>query len=352
VHTRLVCKALVRDPAWRALPAAEREVLFAAAVLHDVGKPETTTLEADGRITSRGHARAGALRARRLLWEFGVPFVAREAVVALVRWHMRPGLLVDRADAVRQLLEVSMTARCDWLALLARADPRGREGGDPARALLAVDCFEALAEEWECLTGPFPFANPQSRVEYFRADRDPAGVPIRDPRYAAHVPRDQAEVVLMAGAPGSGKSRWLRRERPALPVFGLDALRRDPATPRGLSNSELSGLALERYVKPRLRAREPFAWDATSLIRDLRGRVIGTAVKYGARVHGVYVEVPADVLWRQNAGRPASEVVPEDVIATRYLDRWDIPDLTEVHEMTYAVTEAETVSGASVVGGG
>src|SRR5262245_12609069 len=39
IHTRMVCDELLALPAWRALPEDGRQVLFAAAVLHDVAKP-------------------------------------------------------------------------------------------------------------------------------------------------------------------------------------------------------------------------------------------------------------------------------------------------------------------------
>src|SRR4051812_24144708 len=118
VHTRMVCEALAALPAWRALPEEERDVLFAAAVLHEVAKPECTRVEHDGRVGARGHSRRGSLLARRLLWERGAPFGAREQVTALVRHHQVPYHLLDRADARRLCIEVSQTARCDHLALL------------------------------------------------------------------------------------------------------------------------------------------------------------------------------------------------------------------------------------------
>src|SRR5262249_30664141 len=111
VHVRLVCEALAALPAWRGLPEGERQVLFAAALLHDVAKPECTRTEADGRITSRGHSRRGAVTARRVLWGLGLPFAFREQVAALVRRHQVPYHLADRADAQRLAIEVSQTAR-------------------------------------------------------------------------------------------------------------------------------------------------------------------------------------------------------------------------------------------------
>ena len=85
-HVRMVCEALAGLEAWRALPEAEREIVFAAVLLHDQAKPSCTRHEA-GRITSRGHSARGAIDARRILWEMGVDFSAREQVCALVRYH-------------------------------------------------------------------------------------------------------------------------------------------------------------------------------------------------------------------------------------------------------------------------
>src|SRR4030095_16236572 len=66
VHVRMVCEALVALRAWRELPEAARHVVFAAALLHDVAKPQFTRVE-DGRIRSRGHAVGGARPQRRRL---------------------------------------------------------------------------------------------------------------------------------------------------------------------------------------------------------------------------------------------------------------------------------------------
>ncbi|MEL6181931.1 MAG: HD domain-containing protein, partial [Myxococcota bacterium] len=79
-HVRMVCEELLALPVWATLPGSVRDILFAAALLHDVAKPVCTTLEPEGRVSSRGHSRRGALMARRLLWELGVPFEVREAI--------------------------------------------------------------------------------------------------------------------------------------------------------------------------------------------------------------------------------------------------------------------------------
>jgi len=58
-HVRMVCEALAGMAAWRALGAEAREILFWAALLHDVAKPACTR-EVAGRVSSPGHASRGA----------------------------------------------------------------------------------------------------------------------------------------------------------------------------------------------------------------------------------------------------------------------------------------------------
>src|SRR5882724_5242417 len=88
-HVGMVCEALAGLNEFRALQDLERQILFAAALLHDVAKPSCTRHE-DGRITSRGHSQRGAISARRILWELGVDFETSEQVCALVRYHQLP----------------------------------------------------------------------------------------------------------------------------------------------------------------------------------------------------------------------------------------------------------------------
>jgi putative nucleotidyltransferase with HDIG domain len=124
IHVRMVCEALASLKEWRHLSDTDRELLFAAALLHDVAKPACTRYE-DGRITSRGHSQRGAIQARRILWERGADFEAREKVCALVRYHQAPFYLITRADSLRTAFVISQTARCDLLTIIAKADALG-----------------------------------------------------------------------------------------------------------------------------------------------------------------------------------------------------------------------------------
>jgi predicted kinase len=322
IHTRMVVEALVSIPAWRALPDAERGIVFTAALLHDVSKPACTRIE-DGRVTSRGHSRRGAIAARTLLWGMSLPIEAREQIANLIRFHQTPFFLIDRPEARRTLYEVSQSARCDLLALVAEADARGRVCPDGQRLLDNIALFTQYAAEHECLTGPRRFPNDHSRFLYFRREG-------RDPDYEAY--DDTAcEVVMMSGLPGAGKDFWVAENLQGRPVVSLDELRRamkvSPTANQGPVVSKARELAREH-----LRARRDFVWNATNVSRQIRELSVNLFAAYNARVRIVYVEAPEERLYAQNRERDDS--VPAEVIR-KLTERWEVPDLTEAHRVEW-----------------
>lgn len=328
IHVRLVCEALIAADAWRTLPDADRGTLFLAALFHDVGKPDCTRTDADGRISSRGHSRRGAIMARRILWRLGLPFAQREAVTALVRWHQVPYHLLEGNDAQRRAITVSQTARCDHLAILAEADVRGRVCHDQQRLLDNVSLFAEYCREEGCLTTPRPFPSDHARFVYFQNAGRHSDAPVHDDC--------RGEVVLMSGLPGAGKDHWIRSHLPDWPVVSLDAIRGEldvePTDEQGAVIQHARDLARQH-----LRAGRSFVWNATSLTRQLRELSIRLFADYRARVRIIYREVPAERLLRQNGQRPAP--VPRAVIE-RMLDRWETPDRTEAHQVDWCVDES------------
>jgi putative nucleotidyltransferase with HDIG domain len=331
-HTEMVCEALVSLPAWRSLDPDARAVVFAGALLHDIGKPACTRVEPDGRITSRGHSARGENLARQLLWRAGVPFGAREHVCALVRHHQVPFFLVDSdaAAARHTLARLSLVTRCSWLALVAEADARGRRCRDPGDRQKLIDntaLFVDLAGEEGVLDAPRAFASEHTRFVYLR---DAPGR--RSPDVLAH-DDTRCEVVVMSGLPASGKDGWLARHRPGLPVVALDALREELDIDHGGGQGAIIAAARER-ARELLRRRDPFAWNATNISHTLRAGLIDFLTGYAARIHVVYIEVEAGEQEIRNRAR--RDPVPRAALA-RMLDRWSPPRPGEAHRVTYAV---------------
>ena len=323
-HTRMVCQQLTASADWRALPASVRQAVFAAALLHDVAKPMVTKLE-DGRLRSRGHAVRGMRVARRLLMDMGVPFACRERVAALVRHHGLPAMLLDKPDPTRSLLTAAVTARLDWLAMLAAADAAGRTCREPDDSPARLGLFRDGCHDNQCWAGPHPFATPASRVRYFRTPGSPPSQQVYD--------ATTSEVTLMAGLPAAGKDHWLASNYDG-PIVSLDALRGELRVDPGGDQGPVI-LAAKETAKGLLRRRQPFAWNATNTSRSLRDGLVDLFTAYGARVRIVYCEAPPATVRDRNRRRPRP--VPDGII-DKLLDHLDVPDETEAHAVVVVTT--------------
>lgn len=321
IHTRLVFEALTRLEAYWGLSDTERMALALAALFHDVGKPSTTQRAETGRVHHPGHARRGERMARRQLWSWGVPLELRELICGMIRYHEVPFHAIDQEQPERVAIRASMSTRCDLLALLARADSAGRTCATSRALHDNTELFVALCEELDCLRQPFAFSTAHARFMYFRrTDASPRADTWDDTSF---------EVVILSGLPGAGKDTWLHENKVELPVISLDSLRDEldvnPADRQGTVVQAAKSRAREM-----LRNKQAFVWNATNVTRQLRRGLVDLAVQYGARVKIVYVESPAAALRTQN--RLRDRTVPDAVI-DRLLQRWDVPDSTEAHEV-------------------
>jgi putative nucleotidyltransferase with HDIG domain len=104
-----------------------------AALLHDIGKPDSTKIR-NGKITSYDHDKIGAELARKFLMEFSDDDDFIKKVTLLVRWHMQILFVVnnlpfaDVKNMKRQtdITEVALLGLCDRLGRL-NADRRNEE---------------------------------------------------------------------------------------------------------------------------------------------------------------------------------------------------------------------------------
>lgn len=324
-HTKLVCESLVALPAWQSLMPTDRSTIFAAALMHDIAKPQYTQISSEGRVSHHGHVLNGAKQAREILWQMGAPFVCREQVGALIRYAGLPLHLFEREDPRYHLIYTSQLVRCDWLALVAEADVSGRRSANNEQLLDAIALFRELAQEEQCLDRPRSFASPHSRVCYFTKQGG-------DPNYEAF-DDTTFEVVLMSGLPAMGKDHWLQTNFSGKPVVSLDEIRKElKVSPE--KNQGLVVATAKEKAREYLRRGQPFSWNATNTTKSMRSNLIGLFRDYKARVRIVYIEVSWAELLHQNAQR--ARAVPTSVI-NRLAYNLEIPDLTEAHQIEWHV---------------
>lgn len=327
-HTLMVVDELLALPDYQAAPRADQEVLFLAALLHDVAKHATTVVDPDtGAIGQPGHSRLGAVDARVLLWDAGMPFAAREAVCRLIAVHQVPffALAGSRGGKPPEFIvrELSCQLSLPLLATLAEADMRGRVCADAGRVLDHIELFRELAREEGCYGQPRAFADAHTRVSYFRgADLHPDYPLFQEPG---------SRVTVMCGLPASGKDTWVGQQRRGLPVVSFDDARAGLGLKHGENEGQAAHFAVDK-AKALLRARQPFVWNATHLSRSMRDKTLDLLFAYGAEVEIVYLERPRAELLRRNQRRDTT--LPNKALLGM-LRKWELPLPTEAHAVRY-----------------
>jgi len=326
IHTKMVLEALQKQAAFQQLSKQEQELLWAAALLHDVEKYSTTVLESDGSITSYGHARKGAQFARRLLYmELQTPFELREQIVGLVRYHGLPIWLFEKPDPLKTLVKVSMEVNTEWLALLARADMLGRVCDDQEEMLYRISCFEEFCKENNCWGQARNFVSADAKIYYLQNEE----------AYVDYVPFEQTkfEVVVLSGLPGAGKDTFVKKNYADWPVISLDELRteRDIAPDDKKGNGQIVQEAKAR-ARVFLRNQVSFIWNATNTTSQMRMQLIDLFLTYHASVKIIYLEVPFEKLHVQNRNR--EDVVPKAVL-DKLANKLEVPAGWEAHQVIY-----------------
>ncbi|NLB69277.1 MAG: CCA tRNA nucleotidyltransferase [Lentisphaerae bacterium] len=109
------------------------DLIVAVSVLcHDFGKPKTTELQKDGRITSYGHEKVGVANVRSFIRRMWNMPDFEDAVIRLVATHMRPVALVVNNSSDKAYRKLSLDARrLDLLADVVECDMRATPPEDP-----------------------------------------------------------------------------------------------------------------------------------------------------------------------------------------------------------------------------
>ncbi|MEN5167131.1 MULTISPECIES: AAA family ATPase [Achromobacter] len=329
-HTMMVVDALLALPQYQTASRADQEVVFLAALLHDVAKHSTTVIDpVTGAIGQPGHSRKGAIDARIALWDAGAPFAVREAVCRLISVHQVPFFALEgsRRGKPPEFIarELSWHVSLPLLAMLAEADMRGRICADAQRVLDNIALFCELARDDGCFEQPRAFADAHTAVSYFRgADVHPDYPLFQEPG---------SRVIVMSGLPASGKNTWVNAHYPDLPVISFDDAREELGLRHGKNEGKVAHLAIER-ARELLRRKAPFVWNATNLSELMRKKTLDLLYAYHAEVELVYLEKPRAELLRRNSRRDTSL---SNKTLTGMLHRWDLPLPTEAHRVVYAV---------------
>ncbi|MFA9422460.1 MAG: HDIG domain-containing metalloprotein [Sedimentibacter sp.] len=102
-----------------------KRVFMWAALLHDIGKPDTTKI-IKGKITSYDHEKVGAVLAKEFLNELSRDKIFIGKVTALIRWHMQI-LHVVKNNRFADIRNMKEETDINEVALLGYCDRLGRK---------------------------------------------------------------------------------------------------------------------------------------------------------------------------------------------------------------------------------
>lgn len=336
VHTRMVCEALLSLPRYQLADADRRFVLFYAALLHDIAKPSCTTIH-EGRVSSPGHSRRGAIDARILLWRAGVPFRLREAICGIIANHQVPffairgGRSAGSAEFTVQRLSWELDSVAD-LAAVAEADNRGRISEGSRETQENIELFRLMADELDCLEGPASFADAHTRLAYCRSS---GGISVDYPFFQ----NPGSQVTVLSGLPASGKDTWVREHAGSLPVISFDDALAELGLRHGGNVGAAIHLAIDR-AKVLLRDGAPFVWNATHLSMSMRKKTMDLLYAYDASVRVVYLESPEREILRRNTKRNTTLT---NAGIEKMLFRWEPPLATEAHEVRHCIDSGRSM---------
>jgi len=128
-----------------------RLIIVLGALLHDVGKPDTTTHDPDGHIRSKGHAEAGVPIAEQFLQSIGTPVHLIPYILPLVGEHMCHIGLEATARNVRRLAQRLYPASVTQWEMVIEADASGRP---PFPDVRPAERFLHIAVDQGCQAKP------------------------------------------------------------------------------------------------------------------------------------------------------------------------------------------------------
>jgi putative nucleotidyltransferase with HDIG domain len=325
-HTLLVCEELIEVEEFNRLGRygriEEKEAVEWAAVLHDVAKPVTTVVD-NGEISTRHHSSTGAVMARMIMADLGVPFNVREMACGLIKCHMEPKYIEDAEDSAYHVIKTSCLCSNELLHILNIADINGRVDGEPGLKKKSIEWAYLWREEcikFYCFNKPYDFINDHARlIFYLKKNFQPYYKPFMD---------DMFDVYMLSGLPGTGKTYYAKNEL-KLPLVELD-MAREELDVNPLEDEGRVAQLTKEMCREYLREKKPFVFSAVNALKTSRQKWMGLFLKYGARVNIIYLERPIEDVFKLNKSRDRK--VPEGVILNMR-SRLEIPTLDECHTL-------------------
>lgn len=298
--------------------------LTLAAFLHDTGK-YFCTQEVDGRIRSFGHSLKSFRIAKTILPYIDLSLTRRNKILNLIRYHGKPHYLYEQNVSPEISIAVQSTfCPLNELFIIAKADMLGRinkEDPENEFALLVLEQNQQVAQTLGCWDLPYVFTSGLQLLWGSRMKLPTLSfVPYKD---------YDANVVMVAGLPGSGKDTLIDKMYSDRFCISLDDIRRTMKVKPTDNQGKVIQEAKQQY-KNALAKGEKIVLNGTHLTRRLRSKWLEIAEAYNAYTKIIYIEPKLDLTLERNLNRQYA--VPENVWI-KMLHQLDIPQPYEANHV-------------------
>jgi predicted kinase len=366
IHSRMTLESLykVLSHETHDINAEQRMLLILASSLHDIAKAFTTRyakIDGKHRLIAPKHAQKGRSYLSMLLGQLGLNLSQIEQVVSLVGFHHHPRRIIKRTPEEKGVYwSLARQVNPLLLNLVCQADLLGRICNDQSRLLEdhdyfvlyqqeALEAFGPMHNEWSSMITEqikhLPlltqkFIHTQGRREAEQGIiTHPQEVIARSYQY-----RDRyAQLYLMCGPSGVGKSTWIQKNYPHAHIISMDEIRQEitGSMTDQSHNRKVFQVAFER-LKASLPTDKQIVWDATTLRKDYRDQLLNLADKYKAFTQVDVFLTPIATALKRNRNRERE--LPEQVIQKQY-QQWEFPQRDEAHVVNYMIPHKDKSLG-------
>lgn len=130
VHTMMAVDAMAILSSVNCDDQKQKFKFLLAILCHDLGKPDTTTVEDDGRIRAIGHERAGIEPTKNFLYRLTNEHSLIDSILPLVEHHLKPSQYYKNGAKDKTIRKLAISVNIKELILVAKADFLGRTSED------------------------------------------------------------------------------------------------------------------------------------------------------------------------------------------------------------------------------